>query len=216
MNGDALSKAFGMASPEARDDFDYTYLDPAVEATFKVLQPGSAAKPGLAETTPKEKPCTDPAYSKLDFWVGEWTVSSQDGKAEGSNRIEKVVSGCAIIENWVDHEGHEGKSFFYYRPFFKQWKQVWVPDQGPVKEKVLLDDYSGPGIRFQGEIPRRDGGAYLDRTTLIAEPDGKVRQIIEVSFDGGATWDPQNKWEGIYSRISAKKETAKPAKGKHR
>src|SRR3982074_3121087 len=103
-----------------------------------------------AKTAPEEKPCSDPAYSKLDFWVGEWTVSSPDGKVEGSNRIEKVVSGCAIIENWVAHEG-------------------------PVKEKVLLGDYAGPGIRFQGEIPRRDGGTYLDRTTLIAEPDRKVR-----------------------------------------
>jgi hypothetical protein len=42
VNGDALSKAFGATSPEMRDEFDYEYLDPAIEATFKVLRPGAA------------------------------------------------------------------------------------------------------------------------------------------------------------------------------
>ena len=41
VNGDALSKAFGATSPEARDEFDYTYLDPAVESAFKALRPDS-------------------------------------------------------------------------------------------------------------------------------------------------------------------------------
>jgi cyclase len=42
VNGDALSKAFGATFPEMRDEFDYEYLDPAIEATFKVLRPGAA------------------------------------------------------------------------------------------------------------------------------------------------------------------------------
>jgi cyclase len=44
VNGDALSQAFGATSPEARDEFDYTYLDPAIEAAFKVLRADSAPK----------------------------------------------------------------------------------------------------------------------------------------------------------------------------
>jgi glyoxylase-like metal-dependent hydrolase (beta-lactamase superfamily II) len=44
VNGDALSKAFGATSPKNRSDFDYTYLDSAVEAAFKELQPGPATK----------------------------------------------------------------------------------------------------------------------------------------------------------------------------
>ena len=42
VNGDALSKAFGATSPEARDEFDYTYLDSAIESAFKALRPDSA------------------------------------------------------------------------------------------------------------------------------------------------------------------------------
>lgn len=44
VNGDELSKAFGATSPKDRDEFDYTYLDSAVEAAFKELRPDIATK----------------------------------------------------------------------------------------------------------------------------------------------------------------------------
>jgi hypothetical protein len=44
VNGDQLSKAFGATSPEDRDEFDYTYLDSAVEAAFNELRPENATK----------------------------------------------------------------------------------------------------------------------------------------------------------------------------
>ena len=148
-----------------------------------------------------QRPCSGPEYSKLDFWIGQWDVVSPKGAPEGTNRIEKILSGCAIVENWRDTEGHEGKSLFYYQPVGKQWRQVWVTDAGPIKEKQLLSDYDGPGVRFQGELPRRSGqGTYLDRTTLLPETNGDVRQIIEISLDGGKTWDSKLRWEGIYRR----------------
>jgi hypothetical protein len=146
-----------------------------------------------------EKPCSSPEYKLLDFWVGDWEVVSPSGEREGTNHIEKVLNGCAIIENWHDREGGEGKSLFYYVPATKQWKQVWVTDQGPMKEKAMLSDFAGPGVRFQGELKRRDGsGTYLDRTTLTPLEGGRVRQRIEISLDSGKTWDPKHAWEGIY------------------
>jgi glyoxylase-like metal-dependent hydrolase (beta-lactamase superfamily II) len=42
VNGDELSKAFGTTSPKDRDEFDYTYLDSAIEAAFKELHPDIA------------------------------------------------------------------------------------------------------------------------------------------------------------------------------
>ena len=44
VNGDELSKAFGVTSPKDRDEFDDTYLDSAVEAAFKELQPDTETK----------------------------------------------------------------------------------------------------------------------------------------------------------------------------
>jgi hypothetical protein len=61
-------------------------------------------------------PCEDdPAYHKLDFWVGKWNVyNNRDASLNGTNVIEKIRGGCAIVENWQEAEGRgEGKSLFY-------------------------------------------------------------------------------------------------------
>jgi hypothetical protein len=129
---------------------------------------------------------TIPAYHALDFWVGEWIVSA-GGQVVGRNRIEKVVHGCALIENWTDATGIDGKSLFYYHRVRQDWKQVWV-DPGGVKEKHLVARYPDGSVRFQGELPRPNGAFVLDRTTLSPLADGSVRQVIEQSVDGGKTW----------------------------
>jgi len=146
-----------------------------------------------AQTTtamPPGHPCEqDSAYHKLDFWVGHWDVFNADGSKDGTNDIEKVLSGCAIIENWHDVTGGEGKSLFYYQKATKQWKQVWVTDAGPMKEKKMVEELKDGGVRFQGEIPHLNGGYHLDRTTLTPLPQDRVRQVIEISKDDGKTWE---------------------------
>jgi hypothetical protein len=71
----------------------------------------------------------------------------------------------------------------------KQWKQVWVTDAGPIKEKELIEETKDGGVRFQGEILDRDGKSHLDRTTLTPRPGKKVHQVIEISRDAGKTWE---------------------------
>ena len=72
--------------------------------------------------------------------------------------------------------------------------------QALVKEKAELRDHGGPGVRFQGSVvyPR---GTVLDRTTLTPRDDGTVRQLIEISSDGGDTW--RVSFDGLYRRVSA-------------
>ena len=149
----------------------------------------------LAQAAQKspDHPCEkDPAYHKLDFWLGHWdVVDSQDGTLGGTNYIEKILDGCALIENWheLDPRGSDGKSLFYYQKVTHQWKQVWVTAAGPIKEKKLIEEFKDGGVRFQGEIPRPDGTSYLDRTTLTPLTGDRVRQLIEISRDGGKTWE---------------------------
>jgi len=130
-------------------------------------------------------------FDRLDFWVGEWEVFVGDRRV-GSNRIEKILQGCAIMEHWTDIQGGQGKSLSVYTPATDTWKQVWVSETattpGGVKEKTLVERMPDGGVRFRGTIPLADGRSYLDRTTLTPLDDGSVRQHIEISRDG-ETWE---------------------------
>ena len=159
----------------------------------------TAATDSHAQQAPATPPCaSDSAYRALDFWVGHWRVVDSAGNKLGSNSIEKIMGGCAITERWKEDDG-EGQSLFYYVPAQRRWKQVWVTPSalqlGGVKEKQLI--HSAPGTaRFQGELVGPKGAILLDRTTLTAMSGGRVRQVIEVSRDGGATWHVN--FDGIY------------------
>jgi hypothetical protein len=166
----------------------------ALDVLAMLAMVASAASP-----SPSPSPaaaCSVPAAHRLDFWLGQWDVRNPSGGFEGRNVIEKVLGGCAILEHWSDGDGSAGQSLFYYDALGARWKQVWVTDTGEFKEKAEQPDFVD-GVRFQGEIPRRDGRRIQDRTTLTVLPDGRVRQLIEQSGDGGTTW---RAWEGLYTR----------------
>lgn len=133
----------------------------------------------------------DTVYNALDFWVGSWRVYVGDTLV-GTNRITKILKGCAVTEEWQDAQGGRGQSLFYVEPTLHQWKQVWVTEVANrfngIKEKHLIARLPGGGVRFQGEQRTQDGHTVLDRTTLSPLLGGEVRQLIEISLDGGTTW----------------------------
>lgn len=152
----------------------------------------------------QEPGCTsDPTFNILDFWVGEWIVRV-DGEKVGENRIEKVLSGCAIVEHWTDLSGAEGMSLFYYVSALDEWRQVWVTQTprspGGVKEKVMRARLVSGAVQFEGDIPLSGGGSYVDRTTLTPLEDGTVRQVIEVSRDR-SLWETV--FNAVYTRVNA-------------
>ena len=139
-------------------------------------------------------------YEAMSFWVGTWRVSAV-GIEQGTNRIERVLGGCAILEHWTDVLGGEGKSLFYIDPVRGTWKQVWVTDHaydpaGGVLEKQQVGQV-GAALVFEGQVGSNP--AARSRTTLTPEPDGTVLQLIERSDDGGATW--WTTFDAIYEPI---------------
>lgn len=146
--------------------------------------------------------CRDePALQALDFWVGEWEVDAGGSRA-GHNRIEKILDGCVIREDWTGTDGSRGQSWFFLDPALRTLRQIWLTDRalrpGGAKDKHLVGRPLEGALRFQGEIPLPDGRRVLDRTTLRPLPDGSVRQRIEVSRDGGETW--QVNFDAVYRR----------------
>lgn len=149
-------------------------------------------------------PCGEVAeFRWLDFWVGHWTVHIGEQQV-GTNRISKVLDGCAVTEDWTDARGRQGRSLFYRSPATGTWAQVWVTDlalaPGGVKEKALIARYPDGAVRFQGEIAGPNG-LVLDRTTLRPLEGGRVHQTIEVSDDGGISWTPS--FDAIYRPASS-------------
>lgn len=167
-----------------------------------VLTASVGAGPGAITAAASAPSCrADSAYHALDFWVGSWRVVDSAGTELGTNRVESILGGCAIVENWKDASGSEGRSLFYYVSTLRQWKQVWVTPNalvpGGQKEKHLVARFANGGVRFQGEYPGLRGLVF-DRTTLEPLADGRVRQVIEVSRDGGQAWVVT--FEGFYVR----------------
>lgn len=160
-----------------------------------------AAVVAVSPPAAAQAPCGDsPGFERLDFWVGEWNVFVGEQQV-GTNRISKILDGCAVAEEWRSAGGGEGRSLFYYLPWSGEWKQVWVTARatrtGGVKEKTLIDELEGGGVRFQGRLPDADGVLWYDRTTLTPLPDGTVRQVIEISRDG-ETWETT--FDAVYVR----------------
>ncbi len=146
-------------------------------------------KPEFKKIVDGLRPCNTPAYRLLDFWVGSWrVVTGEDQRQVGKNSINRILNGCAIIENWESLSGGEGKSLFYYHDVEKTWKQVGITDGQQLREKHLIAVLDGGAVRFQGEIRLPNGDIVLDRTTLIPLAENRVRQVIEQSSDGGETW----------------------------
>jgi hypothetical protein len=142
--------------------------------------------------------CDGGPYRALDFWIGSWDVRLNDGTRAGVDVVEKSMDGCVVLEHWTDVRQNTGESFFYYHPAAKVWKQVWVVGTGLVKEKQTVAAPQPRAVRFAGLTLRPDGRSIADRTTLLPQPDGTVRQIIEQSLDDGRTW--QTTFDAIYTR----------------
>src|SRR5262245_53654835 len=136
--------------------------------------------------------CAGARSSALDFWLGPWRVVDAAGTELGTNKIEKLLKGCAVMEHWRGADGSEGKGLFYLDANTQIWHQLWVTDDthavGGIKEKTLVSEPGASAVRFQGTLLTPANVVLLDRTTLAPLPDGRVRQTIEISRNGGQDW----------------------------
>ena len=168
-----------------------------LSVVFAIVFPAPGAG---AEASPCQ---ADPAFRRLDFWIGDWYVyDSPGGGKAGRSVLKKILRGCAVSVDWTEADGSgEIQETFFYEKARKTWHQVWISDAGPTKERRSIDDGPAGSLRFLGEVLQLDGRSYLDRSTVTPTKDGRVRQVIEMSRDRGATW--RTVFEGEYRRRPA-------------
>ncbi len=140
-------------------------------------------------------PCDTAEFRQFDFWVGHWDVTDPDGNTVGHNRIDAILNGCALQENWTGGSSFRGHSFNIYDRARGVWHQTWVDSSGALLqlEGGLLDGAMVlEGTRYS---PKRNAPVQ-DRISWTPNADGSVRQHWQSSVDGGASW--QTVFDGLY------------------
>jgi hypothetical protein len=161
-------------------------FSPALEA-----QQGSRAAP---------KPCAAAENRQFDFWVGNWDVFNPQGELEGTNDVRSILGGCVVQENWTGKRGMLGTSFNIWDAPARKWRQSWVDNRGQV---LWLDgEFRDGKMVLEGQRPGKKGGTIIDRIQWgrIGGDPNRVRQLWEVSADGGRTWEVA--FDGTYVRKS--------------
>ena len=136
--------------------------------------------------------CSSPAHHAFDFWVGNWEVT-QNGRPAGTNRIDRLLDGCALLENWRGHGGVRGHSLNFYDAERGLWQQTWVDSTG---SSLNLEGGFAQGHMRLSSL--KSGVRVADRITWTPFADGTVRQLWEHTDDGGKTW--QAAFDGLYRR----------------
>ena len=163
----------------------------------------AASTPAEAAPTPPPRPCAGPEWKQLDFWVGEWEAtwpaSPGTPAGKGTNRIEKILGGCVVSENFAA-EGPQalvGKSYSTYDPRTKKWRQTWVDNQSSYLE--LVGDFTKPDEKIFAMDSIAPGGKPVKLRMVFHHitPDS-FDWRWERSADGGKTWQVQ--WPIHYTR----------------
>jgi hypothetical protein len=129
----------------------------------------------------------------FDFWQGAWHVTDPEtGKALGLSRVDSILGGRVLHEQWSGADGYRGESFNIFDKDRRCWHQSWVGDNGTL---LLLDGGVREGaMDLEGISP----GGERQRIRWTPHADGSVLQQWESSSDGGKTW--QQRFAGLYRR----------------
>lgn len=154
----------------------------------------AAAAP--ARTQPPPRACAGPEHRQFDFWLGTWEVRDREGRTVGVNRIEAILGGCVLQENWTGARGGAGMSFNLYDAATRRWRQTWVDNSG--SQLDLAGGLEHGRMVMSGLTAVRPDSQVLNRITWTPRDSARVEQHWESSPDGGRTW--REVFWGLYVR----------------
>ena len=153
----------------------------------------------LDAQSPTAGPCSASEYRQFDFWVGDWNVFDVGSPRKvASARVDAILDGCVLREDYKGADGHRGQSFTIYDSTRKVWHQTWVTNRGEllqIEGNVEAGEMVLTGKNQRGSLVR---GTW--------KPVNKeVRETAVTSTDGGRTWQP---WFDLVFRRSDNKNSA--------
>ncbi|HEX7288510.1 MAG TPA: hypothetical protein VF532_20165 [Candidatus Angelobacter sp.] len=163
----------GAAQVEGDPDFVSLKDAPRYQAVVAALKKNAA-------------PCdTSQESAQFNFWLGEWDVQTPQGQHAGNSSIQKILGSCVVLENWSGG-GLDGKSFNIYNRSLKKWQQYWVDTSGRVT--VYTGELVDGEMHYLAEAGTQNGMQISRKMTFSKLGSDKVRQLGEMSTDGGKTW----------------------------
>ena len=156
----------------------------------------SAATPSAAQAPTATSGCDSDAHRQFDFWVGDWEVTTADGAIAGTNRVEKILDGCVIKENWVGTGDMRGESYNIFSQRRGKWHQSWVDTTGRLL--LLEGGLEGGKMVLSGQMPGQDGKMVRHEISWEALGNGHVKQHWRASRDRRKSWD--DLFVGFYAR----------------
>ena len=157
----------------------------------------AAAETATAAPAATTAPCDRAQHRQFDFWLGQWEVSNPAGQLAGRSRIEAILGGCVLLENWDSPSGVSGKSFNIFNADSGHWEQFWVDNSG--SRLHLRGGMHEGSMVLEGAQDKPDAATGIvqrERITWTPHVDGSVRQHWETSTDDGKTW--KTSFDGSY------------------
>lgn len=159
-----------------------------------LLLVASAALAADSPPAPKAVPCSAPAYHQFDFWLGDWEVTTPEGKPAGTNLVTRLLGQCVLQEHWQGKGGSVGESYNIFDRVTGRWHQTWVDNGGTL---LTLDGgLVGADMVLVGPVRTIGGKPTIDRITWQPKAPDEVHQVWEQSTDGGKTWSVA--FHGVY------------------
>jgi hypothetical protein len=155
----------------------------------------AAARPTFGATD--SEACSENKENRrMDFWLGDWTVTYPGMPASAKSKVYLELDRCVIVETWDGGQGHKGENRFAYSSDDKSWHGMFADNQGRVH---VFRGKVGQGVaEFVGPSVGPNGEAVLNRIRVVRVTGDKVEQSWEKSKDSGATWTME--FRGEYSR----------------
>lgn len=131
-----------------------------------------------------------PEAQAFDFWVGEWEVFNPSNQKMGDSKIEKILKGGVILENWSGAAGFTGKSFNHYHIDSGKWIQYWVDQSSSRIHYEGNFNQELNAIVFYAVTESKNDPPIRKLTFFDLSPDS-VRQFSEVRSNGEAEWSTE-------------------------